>query len=80
MTLPTVPVPDRTPKGKYPTMEVKAINSILSTTGRTQLRSTVTTSSKLMTFEDLKQFSGFVLYEADLPKFTLGLRAGKDAG
>ncbi|CAO1309866.1 unnamed protein product [Diamesa serratosioi] len=70
LTLPSTPVPDRTPKGKYATMDVQAINSILSTAGRMQLGSTVITSSKLMTFEQLNQFSGFVLYEADLPKFT----------
>lgn len=32
--------------------------------------STPIVSEKALTFEELNQFSGFVLYETDLPKFT----------
>jgi beta-galactosidase len=46
------------------------VNSILSSEGRNILGSRPITSRSLLTFEELRQFSGFVLYEADLPHFT----------
>lgn len=49
---------------------MKPINSILSTQGRNILGTRSFTSNTLMTFEQLNQFSGFVLYETFLPKFT----------
>lgn len=42
----------------------------MSTTGRQLLGSREIISNELKTFEQLSQFSGFVLYETDLPKFS----------
>lgn len=69
-------VPDQaTIPEKIPTMSLSAvtmtpINSILSTQGRSILGTRPFTSNSLMTFEQLNQFSGFVLYETLLPAFT----------
>lgn len=51
-------------------VNVKAIDSILSTEGRSKLGSRPYESNSLPTFEQLNQFSGFVLYETTLPKLT----------
>ena len=44
--------------------------NIFSPEARNSLASPAINASKLMTFEELDQFSGFVLYEANLPKLT----------
>jgi beta-galactosidase len=60
-----------TKKGKFNSFNLRQTNSILSTTGRSSLNtSVVKDSAKLLTFEELDQFSGFVLYETELPTFT----------
>ena len=47
------------------------INSILSQEGRSTLGTRALQSNTLLTFEELGQFSGFILYETTLPlKFT----------
>ncbi|KAG5675365.1 hypothetical protein PVAND_005274 [Polypedilum vanderplanki] len=46
------------------------VNSLLSAEGRNILGSRSIESNTLLTFEQLKQFSGFVLYETELPKLT----------
>lgn len=46
-------------------------SNIFSATARTQLTTgSSAMGGKLLTFEELDQFSGFVLYETNLPKFT----------
>lgn len=49
---------------------LKPTASILSERGRSILGSRPFTSDKLWTFEELNQFSGFVLYETALPVLT----------
>jgi beta-galactosidase len=54
-----------------PAVVLSPINTILSEDGRKILGSRAITSNSLLTFEELNQFSGFVLYETYLPsKFT----------
>lgn len=51
-------------------VSMRPVDSILSAQGRTILGSRPFNSNRLATFEQLGQFSGFVLYETLLPKFT----------
>lgn len=64
--------PDPEPRTRYPSFNVQITNNIFTTAARDALKSSqsVVNSDKLLTFEELDQNSGFVLYEADLPKFT----------
>ena len=69
--MPPVAQPDPSKKTKYPSISVKATNNIFTSVARTTLASpAIQSGGKLLTFEDLDQFSGFVLYEANLPKFS----------
>lgn len=69
--MPPVSQPAPSKKTKYPTFSLKFTKSILLENGRKELATPARkTGAKLLTFEELDQFSGFVLYEADLPKFT----------
>lgn len=69
-------VPDEsTIPEKQLTMTLRAINlravtSIISTEGRNILGSRPFISDSLLTFEELNQNSGFVLYETSLPTLT----------
>lgn len=49
---------------------VKPIESILSPHGRSILGTRPFNSNTLLTFEQLNQFSGFVLFETTLPELT----------
>lgn len=51
-------------------VDLRAVNSILSQQGRNALGSRPFISNRLMTFEELNQNSGFVLYETALPTLT----------
>lgn len=69
--MPPVAQPDPSKKTKYPSFNVSSTSNIFTATARRELSSGSTeTGGKLLSFEELNQFSGFVLYEADLPKFT----------
>uniref|UniRef100_A0A8D8BTH8 Beta-galactosidase n=1 Tax=Culex pipiens TaxID=7175 RepID=A0A8D8BTH8_CULPI len=68
--LPAVRVPDRAPKMKHEPVLLSSVESILSTSSRNLLGTPALKSDKLLTFEELNQNSGFVLYETTLPKFT----------
>lgn len=72
MSIPPVSSTDPSPKGCYPSFKVQIANNIFTTTARNALKShnSIHGSTKLLTFEELDQNSGFVLYETDLPKFT----------
>lgn len=63
-------IPNSAKTTALPAIEMKAIDTILSATGRQILGSRALQSNSLLSFEDLDQFSGFVLYETSLPKFT----------
>jgi beta-galactosidase len=66
--MPNVPVPDRTPKVKLPSIMLKPQSVMLDSTGRKHLASFTKKAEKPMTFEALDQNSGFVLYETTFPK------------
>lgn len=51
-------------------IDMKPIDSILSEQGRSILGTRPFQSNVLHTFEQLNQFSGFVLYETTLPKLS----------
>lgn len=51
-------------------IDLRAVTSILSPQGRSILGARPFTSNRLLTFEELNQNSGFVLYETSLPKLT----------
>lgn len=69
--MPPVSQPAPSKKTKYPSFSLKFTKNILSDEGRKELASTpLKTGGKLLTFEELDQFSGFVLYETSLPKLT----------
>lgn len=71
MTLPTVTLPDSSTKEAYPSFTVSLTNNIFTSSGRAALASpAVESGANLLTFEELNQSAGFVLYEADLPTFT----------
>lgn len=69
------PVPAVAAKMSLPSVQLTAAGLLLSESGRQYLgrtatgQSTVIQSVDLQTFEQLNQFSGFVLYETDLPTF-----------
>lgn len=68
LQLPPIPLPDPSKKRKYDSINVTAIDKLFSGTGRSILGSKpIEGSDKLLTFEELDQFSGFVLYETMLP-------------
>lgn len=68
--LPAIQVPDRAPKMKHEPVLMTAVESIFSDTSRNLLGKPSIRTDKLLTFEELDQNSGFVLYETTLPKFT----------
>jgi beta-galactosidase len=63
-------VPAKKPTMALPAINFKPVNTILSPLGRSLLGSRPIVSNQLLTFEQLNQFSGFVLYETELPKMT----------
>lgn len=69
LDVPEVPVK----KAKLGNIQVnlRAIGSLLSTTGRDLLGSKTVCADKPITFEEFGQFSGFLLYEAELPEFKI---------
>lgn len=71
LPLPNITIPLKTPKMKIPTIEVHPKTALLSSVAREFLGSEVIQSEKPLTFEEINQFSGFVLYETELPKFKL---------
>jgi beta-galactosidase len=66
--LSTIPPP--IPKVIIPTIYLRPVSAILSETGRNILGTVPLKSKKPLTYEEMDQFSGFLLYETDLPKFT----------
>lgn len=71
LPLPNISIPLKSLKMKIPTINVHAKTALLSSESRQILGREVITSVKPLTFEELNQFSGFVLYETELPKFKL---------
>ncbi|XP_031636226.1 beta-galactosidase-like isoform X2 [Contarinia nasturtii] len=71
LPLPNISIPIKSPKMKIPTIEVHPKTTLLSSISRQFLGRAVITSEKPLTFEEINQFSGFVLYETELPKLKL---------
>lgn len=73
------PIPvTRTPKLKLPSVQMNPVGYLFSETGRTHLgrdhfdgTSTKISSQRPVSFEVMNQFSGFVLYETDMPTLEL---------
>lgn len=61
--------PDVAPKMTLPSITMEPFALLLSDKSRSYLGSSVVTAVKPKTFEELDQFSGFVLYETILPEF-----------
>lgn len=68
LPLPNITIPAKSPKMKIPTIQMHAKAALLSSTARQFLGNDVIQSEKPLTFEEINQFSGFVLYETELPK------------
>ena len=66
--LPNIPVPEKTKKVKLPSINLKPQIGMLDSSGRTYLANYTKSSPNPMSFEALNQYSGFVLYETELPK------------
>lgn len=71
LPLPNISIPLKSPKMTIPTIEVHAKAALLSSVSRQILGSEVIQSEKPLTFEQINQFSGFVLYETELPKLKM---------
>ncbi|XP_055538462.1 beta-galactosidase-like isoform X2 [Wyeomyia smithii] len=68
--LPVMSVPDSAPKMTHEPVSMDHVDRIFTANAREKLGSEPKTSDRLLTFEELNQNSGFVLYETSLPKFT----------
>lgn len=71
LPLPNISIPMKSSKMKIPPIEVHAKTALLSSVARQFLGSQVIQSEKPLTFEQINQFSGFVLYETELPKLKM---------
>ncbi|XP_055616987.1 beta-galactosidase-like [Toxorhynchites rutilus septentrionalis] len=65
---PGVPVQMKLPKMKLQPVKIKPCGTLLSEQGRQILARSVLSSERTLSFEELNQHSGFVLYEANIPK------------
>lgn len=69
LPLPNITVPARAPKLKLPPLKMVSKTTLLSPIARQKLaRTQIKSDSPFVTFEEIDQFSGFVLYETVLPK------------
>lgn len=64
-------VPARKPKRAYPAITMRPVSNLFSATARNLLTRETRVSSVPLTFEAMNQFSGFLLYETDLPEFEI---------
>lgn len=64
-------VPAKKPKLGNLSVPMRAISGLLSSAGRTELSSKSICTEKPITFEEFGQFSGYLLYETDLPRFEI---------
>ncbi|XP_058455851.1 beta-galactosidase-like isoform X2 [Malaya genurostris] len=65
---PGLPIPEKLPKMKIPPVELSARGCLLSNTAREILAKYTVFNEHALGFEALNQHSGFILYEADIPK------------
>lgn len=71
LSMPNIPVPDREQKMNVPSVQMSVITSLLSNIARRILGTTPINSVNPLTFEEINQYSGFVLYETYLPDFKI---------
>lgn len=64
-------VPEAKIKRAYPTVAMEPISNMFSATAKEHLVAVTRDNTFPLTFEALDQFSGFVLYETDLPSLEL---------
>ncbi|GAB0088675.1 hypothetical protein DMENIID0001_031380 [Sergentomyia squamirostris] len=69
-TLPPIPDPEAIVGQAYPSIALHPVAKLFSSEGEFLIQ-TIRTSTELMTFEDLRQMSGLVLYETTLPKIFI---------
>lgn len=67
LPLPNITVPVNQPKLQLPPVQLRPRTKLLSPIARSTLGSKMITSQNPLKFEELNQFSGFVLYETLLP-------------
>lgn len=67
LPLPNITVPVNQPKMQLPSVQLRPKTTLLSPIARTTLGSKMITSQYPLKFEELNQFSGFLLYETMLP-------------
>lgn len=65
--MPNIPVPDVAPKMELPSIKLSAKTTLFSSCSRSILGSPVKKSINPLTFEQINQGCGFVLYETMLP-------------
>lgn len=65
-----IPLPQKEPKMSLGAVQLHPANILSSNICRQQMGSTPVQSTSPMTFEALNQYSGLVLYEANLPVFV----------
>lgn len=68
--LPNIPVPRKEPKMSLGTVKLQPISVLSSNVSRRHMGTTPVHSRSPMTFEALNQYSGLILYEANLPMFS----------
>jgi beta-galactosidase len=71
LPLPDLPIPAKQLKMTIPAVTLKPTAVVLSDNGRKHLADRVVFFEHPLTFEQLGQYSGFVLYETNLPKTKL---------
>lgn len=69
--LPNIPVPTKELKMKLPPVQLIPKTTLLSSAARRILGRTPIYSKNPLTFEAIDQYSGFVLYEANLPRLKI---------
>lgn len=71
LPLPNISVPIRAPKMALPAVQLLPKATLLSADSRQKLGTIPIKSRVPITFEELDQYSGFVLYEITLPRFSI---------
>ncbi|XP_055849553.1 beta-galactosidase isoform X2 [Episyrphus balteatus] len=71
MIMPAIEVPAKSPKTAYGSIQLKSMGDILSPAGLEALSVKQVTSKLPLSFEELDQYSGLVLYETVLPKIEI---------
>lgn len=70
LPLPNIPVPQKEPKMELGAVTLHPVNILSSNISRRHMGTIPVHSRSPMTFEALNQYSGLMLYEANLPTFS----------